>query len=64
MKQFIILFWLSLPSLIFAQITFPINDVADNRTGAFAFTNATIIPSAGTELKNATLLIRKGMIAA
>jgi len=64
MKQFLILFWLFLPSLIDAQVTFPINDVADNRSGSYAFTNATIITSPGNQLNQATLLIRNGSIVA
>jgi len=47
-----------------AQITFPVNDVADNRSGSYAFTNATIITAPGNQLNKATLLIRNGSIVA
>lgn len=64
MKQFLFLCWLFLPSLMDAQITFPVNDVADNRSGSYAFTNATIITAPGNQLNKATLLIRNGSIVA
>ena len=58
--------WLAL-SLLFsivlnAQQTFPLNGVADARTGSFAFTNATIVKDGQTTLSNATLIIRQGKI--
>src|SRR5260221_3390609 len=45
-----------------AQETFPRNDVKDTRTGAFAFTNATIVVDDQTFLQNATLVIKSGKI--
>src|SRR5258706_2600225 len=45
-----------------AQETFPRNDVKDTRTGAFAFTNATIVVDDQTSLQNATLVIKSGKI--
>ena len=45
-----------------AQETFPRNDVKDVRTGAIAFTNATIVTDYQTTLQNATLLIKAGKI--
>ncbi len=45
-----------------AQETFPRNDVKDKRVGAYAFTHATIVHEAGTEIVDATLLIREGKI--
>ena len=45
---------------LFSQETFPRNDVLDERTGAYAFTHATIVTEAGTSLEDATLLIREG----
>lgn len=45
-----------------AQVTFPVNGVADPRTGYFAFTNATIVKDAGTTLQNATMVIKDGKI--
>ena len=58
--------WLAL-SLLFtivlnAQQTFPVNGVADARTGSFAFTNATIVKDGQTTLRNAILIIRQGKI--
>jgi imidazolonepropionase-like amidohydrolase len=46
----------------FAQKTFPVNGVADNREGSYAFTNATIVKDGQIKLNNATLLIRKGKV--
>ena len=45
-----------------AQSTFPANDVANPRSGYYAFTNATIVKDAATTLQNATLLIKQGKI--
>ena len=42
--------------------TFPVNGVHDNRTGAYALTNATIYTSYNTKINNATLLIRNGKV--
>ena len=53
-----------LPLRVFAQESFPVNDVADPRTGTYAFTNATIVKDAATTLTNATLLIKNGKIVA
>ena len=47
-----------------AQVTYPVNDVANHREGCYAFTNATIVTNAQTMLQNATLVIRKGKIEA
>jgi imidazolonepropionase-like amidohydrolase len=47
-----------------AQVTFPVNGIADPRTGAYAFTNATIVKDGQTTLNNATLVIREGKITA
>ncbi len=60
--------WL-LPLLLYgfslrAQLTQPVNGVADHRSGCYAFTNATIVKDAQTTLKNATLVIRQGRIVA
>lgn len=45
-----------------AQETFPRNDVKDERSGAFAFTNATIFINSSTKIEGATLLVRDGKI--
>ncbi len=50
--------------MIFAQATYPANDVANPRNGSYAFTNATIVKDAQTTLQNATMVIRKGIIEA
>jgi len=47
---------------VFSQETFPRNDVKDKRTGAFAFTNATIFLDYKTRVNNATLLVRDGKV--
>lgn len=45
-----------------AQLTAPINGVADPRTGHYAFTNATVVKDANTILPNTTMVIREGKI--
>ncbi|HEV8287357.1 MAG TPA: amidohydrolase family protein [Chitinophagaceae bacterium] len=45
-----------------AQVTFPVNGVADPRVGCYAFTNASIVKDGQTTLNNATLVIRDGRI--
>lgn len=57
----LVLWALVMPALR-AQETFPRNDVADNRDGRYAFTNATLWLDATTRLEHATLLIAKGRI--
>lgn len=49
-------------SQLSAQVTFPRNDVLDERAGAYAFTNATLIVNHNTTLDAATMLIRDGII--
>ncbi len=59
----IIFFALLVTSLqLNAQITYPVNDVANPREGCYAFINATIIKDAQTTLQNASMIIRKGKI--
>lgn len=48
---------------LFAQPTFPVNGVADQREILYAFKNATIVQDAQHTLSNATLLIRQDKIA-
>ncbi|MBS1628203.1 MAG: amidohydrolase family protein [Bacteroidetes bacterium] len=50
--------------LLHAQETFPVNGVADKRSGSYAFINATIVKDAQTTLHNATLIIKEGKIVA
>jgi imidazolonepropionase-like amidohydrolase len=47
-----------------SQETYPVNGVADIRTGVFAFTNATIFKDAQTSISNATMVIKEGKIIA
>ncbi len=48
-----------------AQQTFPVNGVAEPKTGSYVFTNATIASKDGqTTLTNATLVVRDGKIVA
>lgn len=51
-------------SMATAQVTFPVNGVADPQVKCFAFTNATIVKDVQTTLSNATLVIREGKIVA
>jgi len=53
---------LLLSGSVFAQETFPRNDVKDNRAGLYAFTNATIVVDPQTTIQNATLLIKGSKI--
>lgn len=48
----------------FSQQTFPVNGVADPRTGSIAFINATIVKDPQTTIKEGTLLIKEGKIVA
>ncbi|MCS3796030.1 amidohydrolase family protein [Niastella sp. OAS944] len=47
-----------------AQVTFPVNGIADPQVKCFAFTNATIVKDVQTTLANATLVIREGKVVA
>ena len=47
-----------------AQVTFPVNGLAEPRDGCYAFTNATIVKDAQTTLQNAIMVIRDGKIVA
>ena len=64
MRKLVFFCWLLLAAAANAQETFPVNDVADNRSGLYAFTNATIVQHSGSTLTNATLLIKEGRIVA
>ncbi len=56
--------FLLLTNFVSAQVTHPVNGIADPRSGSYAFTNATIVKDGQTSLSNATLLIREGKITA
>jgi imidazolonepropionase-like amidohydrolase len=62
----LLLLWILLftANIATAQGTFPVNGVADERSGHYAFTNATIVKDAATTLTNATLVIKDGKIVA
>ena len=65
MKRKPILFGIAFVCLILnlgAQETVTPNDVSDKRSGAYAFSNATIIVDYQTKLENATLLIKEGKV--
>jgi len=47
-----------------AQETYPVNGVADEREGYYAFTHASIVKDAGSTINNGTLIIKKGKIIA
>jgi hypothetical protein len=47
-----------------AQQTFPVNGVAEPKTGSYAFTNATIVKDGQTTLTNAIMVVRDGKITA
>jgi imidazolonepropionase-like amidohydrolase len=47
---------------LYGQPTFPLNDVADNRTGKYAFTHATLVQNPRTIINDATLIIENGLI--
>ena len=63
-KLFLLFFFLTTASATIAQSTYPVNGVADERSGHYAFTNATIVKDAATTLTNATLVIKEGKIVA
>ena len=55
MRRSVVFAWLLLFCTVArAQETFPVNGVADPRSGIYAFTNATIVKDAATTISNAT----------
>lgn len=54
----------NVPPIDHTPPTWPANGVRDERSGAHAFENATIIVAPGQTLENATLLIRDGRVVA
>jgi imidazolonepropionase-like amidohydrolase len=60
--------WLSLGLFFFQQLsaqeTFPLNGVAEPKTGSYVFSNATIVKDGQTTLTNAMLVVREGKIVA
>jgi imidazolonepropionase-like amidohydrolase len=63
-KQFLTLLFAVGIYIASAQTGFPVNGVADPRTGTYAFTNATIVKDPQTTVQNASLVIRDGKIVA
>jgi imidazolonepropionase-like amidohydrolase len=55
-------FWMG--GTVVAQETFPVNGVKDERSGAHAFTNATLYLDASTKISKGTLLIQDGKVVA
>lgn len=51
-------------TLVKAQVTYPVNGIADNREGYYAFTNATIYTDYQTKIEGATLVVRDGKVEA
>ncbi len=51
-----------LTTVIFAQKTFPQDEVYDERDGHYAFTNATIFTDYDSKISNGTLIIKKGKV--
>lgn len=67
MKQKYLLLMLMLfcaTAIVRAQATYPVNGVADNREGYYAFTNATLYTDYQTKIEGATLIIRNGKVEA
>ncbi|WP_114792828.1 amidohydrolase family protein [Niabella yanshanensis] len=63
MKKWLLGVWLLWGwSELSAQVTYPVNGIADERGRSYAFTNATIIKNSSSSLSNATLIIRDGKI--
>src|SRR5687767_2872610 len=64
--RFLSIIAILLPSFLtaFAQETFPVNGITDERPELFAFTNATIHTDYKTTIENATLLVQKGKVVA
>ena len=58
----IALFCLAISVPVYSQETFPVNGVADNRQGIYAFTNAMIVKDAAAAPSSGTLLIKEGKI--
>ncbi|RYY48605.1 MAG: amidohydrolase [Chitinophagaceae bacterium] len=59
----LLLFGLQL-SVAVSQETYPVNGVADKRTGVYAFTNATIFKDAQNSIPAGTLLVKEGKVIA
>lgn len=61
-SSFLLFLMLGLPTA-FAQLTAPVNGVADNRQKSFAFINAMIVKDAASKPEAGSLIIKDGKIA-
>ncbi len=61
-KLFLLIVCLTITLSTFAQETYPVNGVYDEREDAYAFTNATIYTHFNQKIEKATLVIRDGRI--
>jgi imidazolonepropionase-like amidohydrolase len=52
----------ALPAFVYAQVTFPVNGVAEPAQRVYVFRDATIVKDGKTTLSNADMLIRDGKI--
>jgi imidazolonepropionase-like amidohydrolase len=50
------------PFCVFAQVTFPVNGVHDDRNGITAFVHMTLVVQPGVEIDSAVLLVQDGWI--
>ncbi|SDM74801.1 Imidazolonepropionase [Catalinimonas alkaloidigena] len=64
LKRYFFLLSLLVCSGLMAQVTRPRNGVWDERTGSYAFTNATLFTDYQTRIDGATLVIRDGKVVA
>jgi pentatricopeptide repeat protein len=55
-------FMLLMPDVAFAQTTFPVNDVQDERSGYYVFVNATIHVDYQTVIEKGMLIVKHGKI--
>jgi len=60
--SFLLAAFLTCSIISIAQSTFPVNGVADQREGCYAFIHATLVKDPQTTVADATLLIRDGVI--
>jgi len=61
---FFLLIFITAACTVTAQVTYPVNDIANPKEGCYAFINATIVKDAQSSIANGTMIIRKGKIEA
>ena len=65
MKKFLLSFFIGMLVISgFAQSTYPVNGVVDERDKVYAFVHATLVIDPSTTTNDATLLIKSGKIVA